>query len=75
MPKKSTFIAYLLWLVGGLGVLGLHRFYLGKVGTGFIWLITGGVVLVGAMVDLFLIPKMIIDYHKMNPPPPSGNDE
>lgn len=67
MPKTSSLVAYLLWFFGGLGVLGLHRFYLGKVGTGFIWLLTGGCFVVGAMVDAFLIPKMVIDYHKMNP--------
>ena len=71
MPGKSTFVAYLLWFLGGCGVLGFHRFYLEKTGTGFIWIFTGGVVLVGAIVDLLLIPKMIIDYHRMNPPPPS----
>src|SRR5262245_48452222 len=27
---KNTFVSYLLWVVGGFGVLGLHRFYLGR---------------------------------------------
>ena len=30
----SVPVAYLLWFIGGLGALGLHRFYLRKYGTG-----------------------------------------
>ena len=56
---KSTVVSYLLWLVGGLGVLGLHRFYLGRWVTGLIWLLTGGLMGIGAIIDLFLIPPMV----------------
>ena len=56
---KNSFIAYLLWFLGGFGVLGLHRFYLGRWITGLIWLFTGGLFLIGAIVDLFLIPGMV----------------
>lgn len=56
---KNVLVAYLLWLLGGFGVLGLHRFYLGRWVTGLIWLLTGGVFLIGAIIDLFLIPSMV----------------
>lgn len=56
---KSTTITYLLWILGGFGVLGLHRFYLGRWVTGLIWLFTGGVFMIGAIVDLFLIPALV----------------
>lgn len=55
---KSTTTAYLLWFIGGLGILGLHRFYLGYRWTGLLWLLTGGLCLVGALADLLLIPSM-----------------
>lgn len=54
-------IAYLLWLVSGFGVLGFHRFYLGRIGTGLIWLLTGGLFGLGALFDLFYIPTMVRD--------------
>ena len=55
----STAIAYILWLVGGFGALGFHRFYLGKVGTGVLYLLTGGLFWVGALYDLFTLPHQV----------------
>ncbi len=51
----SKVIGYVLWLVG---FTGAHRFYYGKQITGIIWLFTGGLLLIGWIVDLFLIPSM-----------------
>ena len=38
-----------------LGYLGLHRLYVGKVGTALIWFLTGGVAGVGWVVDCVLV--------------------
>ncbi|MFO1512801.1 MAG: TM2 domain-containing protein [Verrucomicrobiota bacterium] len=51
----SKVIGYVLWLVG---FTGAHRFYYGRQITGIIWLFTGGLLLIGWIVDLFLIPSM-----------------
>ena len=45
----------LFWI---LGFFDAHRFYFGKPLTGALWFCTGGLFLVGWIVDLFLIPSM-----------------
>jgi TM2 domain-containing membrane protein YozV len=56
-------MSYLLWLSIFLGVGGLHRFYNGKMVSGFLWLFTGGLFGIGQVIDLFLIPDMVDEYN------------
>ncbi|NLA05843.1 MAG: TM2 domain-containing protein [Firmicutes bacterium] len=50
---KSKMVALLLCFF--LGYLGIHRFYVGKIGTGILWLITLGFLGIGELVDLIMI--------------------
>jgi len=48
-------IGYILWIFG---FTGSHRFYSGKPVTGTIYFFTLGLLFIGWIVDLFLIPSM-----------------
>lgn len=51
----SKMIGYILWIFG---FTGAHRFYYGKPVTGTIWLFTFGLLGIGWLIDVFLIPSM-----------------
>jgi TM2 domain-containing membrane protein YozV len=58
---KSKLLAYLLWFF--LGWLSLHRFYVGKIGTGILYLLTGQLFGIGWIIDLFLVGGMVESYN------------
>ena len=53
--SHSVFMGYLLWIFG---FIGAHRFYYGRQISGVIWFFTLGLLFVGWIIDLFLIPSM-----------------
>ena len=60
MPKyvtvtsdKSKFVAMILCV--STGVLGLHQFYVGRIGKGFLYLLTFGLFGIGWMLDILSI--------------------
>jgi TM2 domain-containing membrane protein YozV len=55
----SVGLAYLLWLVSGFGALGFHRFYLGKIPTGLLWMCTGGLGMIGSIYDFFTLSGQV----------------
>ena len=56
---KSKAVAYILCFIGFFGFAGLHRFYLGKVGTGILWFLTAGFLFIGTIVDLFTLSRQV----------------
>lgn len=61
LPKqKSVFIAYILWLFGG--IFGLHHLYLHRDRHAFVWWCTfGGYFGIGWISEIFSIPKLVRD--------------
>ena len=55
MNTHSNIMGYLLWIFG---FMGSHRFYFGRPISGTIYFFTLGLLFIGWIVDLFLIPSM-----------------
>lgn len=53
--SHHLWMGYLLWIFG---FMGAHRFYYGRPITGAIWFFTLGLLFIGWIIDLFLIPGM-----------------
>lgn len=51
----SLAVGYILWIFG---FLGAHRFYFGKPVSGTIYFFTLGLLFIGWIVDLFLMPRL-----------------
>ena len=51
----SLLVGYLLWI---LGFLGAHRFYFGRPVSGTVYLFTFGLLGIGWLVDLFVMPSL-----------------
>ena len=54
---KSKGVAYVLWLLFGL--IGAHKFYIGKIGMGVLYLCTGGILGIGWLIDLFTLGHQV----------------
>lgn len=52
-------LAWILLVIPFFGLIGLHRFYLGKIVTGIIWLLTGGLFGLGWLYDLWTLNDQI----------------
>jgi TM2 domain-containing membrane protein YozV len=51
----SKIVGYILWIFG---FTGAHRFYYGRPLSGTIWFLTLGLLGIGWLIDVFLIPGM-----------------
>ena len=54
-PRKSKMTALILCIIGLFGIGGLHRMYVGKVGSGVLHFFTYGICGIGTIIDLISI--------------------
>jgi|JFJP01.1.fsa_nt_gi hypothetical protein len=72
MKSKTT--AYILWFF--LGIIGVHKFYLGKVGIGVLYFFTWGLFGIGWFIDLFTLGGQVDSvnaYHLLQTQGRGGN--
>lgn len=56
----SSVAAYLLWGACLFGACGVHRLYMGKIGTGVLYLLTFGLLGIGQLVDLIKMNDLVL---------------
>lgn len=61
--ERHTAIAYILWLPP-LGILGAHKFYLRQPLMGVLYFFTGGLVLIGWLIDLFTLSDQVAEFNE-----------
>lgn len=50
---KKVHVAYILMIF--FGIIGVHKFYLGRVGFGILYILTLGILGIGVLVDVFTL--------------------
>lgn len=53
----SRGLALIFACLGCVFISGVHRFYVGKIGTGILWLLSGGCLGIGTLIDIIMIAK------------------
>ncbi|MEJ2102428.1 MAG: TM2 domain-containing protein [Desulfobacterales bacterium] len=59
--ERELWVAYILWFF--LGFVGVHKFYVNKMGMGILYIFTGGLFVIGWLIDLFTLPSQVRKYN------------
>ena len=51
-------------LLGFVGLAGVHRFIVGQIGMGILYLLTAGLCFIGTIVDLINHKKLALEYNQ-----------
>ena len=62
--RKDPQTVLLLTLVGFLGINGIQRFYVDQVGMGLLYLFTGGICLIGTIIDIISYRSIAFEYNQ-----------
>src|SRR5215203_3594968 len=54
----------LLAIIGIVAIPGLHRFWVGQVGVGFLYLLTGGLLWIGTIMDIVRYRELAFTYNR-----------
>jgi TM2 domain-containing membrane protein YozV len=62
--RREPMLVLVTALIGFVAIAGVHRFILGQIGMGLLYLFTGGLCLIGTIVDLVNHQKLAFEYNQ-----------
>ncbi|KAF0142305.1 MAG: hypothetical protein A2499_17590 [Stygiobacter sp. RIFOXYC12_FULL_38_8] len=62
--RKDPQVILLVTLVGFLGISGIQRFLTDQIGLGILYLLTGGICMIGTIIDLVNYKKIAFEYNQ-----------
>lgn len=62
--RKEPMLILVTALVGFVAIAGVHRFILGQIGMGILYLFTAGLCLIGTIVDLVNYQKLAFEHNQ-----------
>ncbi|MDP2039177.1 MAG: TM2 domain-containing protein [Ignavibacteria bacterium] len=62
--RKDPQMILLVTLVGFLGISGIQRFLTDQIGLGILYLLTGGICMIGTIIDLVNYKKIAFEYNQ-----------
>ncbi len=62
--RKDPILLLILALIGLFGVAGIHRFFVGHIGMGILYLLTAGLCFIGTIVDMINYRNFAFEYNR-----------
>lgn len=62
--RKDRQLILILTILGFFGVAGIHRFFIGDILLGIVYFFTGGLCLIGTIVDLINVRSLTLRYNQ-----------
>ena len=63
--RKDPQVIMICTILGFAVIAGVQRFVLGQIGMGILYLLTGGLCLVGTIIDLINYKKLTLEYNQL----------
>lgn len=63
--RRDPVLLLILALIGLLGIAGVHRFLVGQIGMGLLYVFTGGLCLIGTIVDMINYRNFAFEYNRL----------
>lgn len=62
--RRDPQMLLLVTLLGFLGIAGVQRFLIGQIGMGLLYFFTGGLCLIGTIIDLINYQDLAVEYNQ-----------